>query len=242
MTDFAIPKRVSVEDLKDILKAYYIEGAHSEPVRTDSVENTAGMGDKVGRQTNFLIDVGLIIKQGRKRALTEDGESIAEALMGGNESLAKSLTRETLNEWKFTDKIKGFVRMQEPEPVEQARLMEYISANANSTDNRGRRTLIEFLVWADILDKEESGYTLSERHSDGVGKETESDTDSDGELSADSGEKIRNIVGGTTSSKSASEAISINVEISATDEPADIESAILAARRALTKDIDETEE
>ena len=97
MSDLEVPKRVSLEDIKDILKAYYIEGAHQEAVSTDAIKATADMGDKVGRQTSFLVQLGLLNKEGHDRHLTDDGGDISEALMSGNESLAKSLFRALLD-------------------------------------------------------------------------------------------------------------------------------------------------
>lgn len=245
MTGFAIPKRASVEDLKDILKAYYIEGAHTEAVSTDSVEATADMGDKVGRQTNFLTSVELISKEGRKRELTEDGESVAEALMGGNETLAKSLMREVLNEWDFTDKIKGFVRMQEPDPVEEDRIMEYLSANASSTDTRGRNTLIQLLVWADILNEDDAGYVLSDHHGDGVDKDSDnSESESSPSNNDTETEQVeeRVIEKEVKSEPSEPCEFSINIDVTASDDPADVESVIMAAKRALQRDVDQDNE
>lgn len=190
MSDFELPKRVSFDDIKDILKAYYIEGAHQEAVSTEAIKATADMGDKVGRQTNFLSQVGLIKKEGHDRRLTDDGGDISEALMSGNESLAKSLLREVFNEWEFTEKIRGFVRMKEPEPVEDDRLMEYLSANANSSDQRGRQSLLDLLVWIDILDEEDEGYTISDGGSE---KKTEASSETENTEKKSSREEFRYI-------------------------------------------------
>jgi len=242
MSDFAIPTRVSLEDLKDIIKAYYIEGAHSEPVSTDSVEATADMGDKVSRQTNFLSEIEVLSKEGRERALTEDGESIAEALMGGNDSLAQSLMREVLNDWEFTDKIKGFVRMQEPDPVSSDRIMEYISANASSTNTRGRKTLIALLVWAGILEEEdEDKYVLAKSQSEGTGELDDTSPETvDDDVSEDlPATEVSQQKESIERLKQSKPAISINIDISGSDEPSKVKSIIKAARRGLIEDLDE---
>ena len=246
MTEFEIPKRASLDDIKDILKAYYLVGAHNEPVRTAEVKDTAQLGDKVSRQTNFLASLGVLSKEGRERGLTKDGESIAEALMAGNESLSKSLMRESLNEWKFTDKITGFLRMQEPEPVEEERLREFISANADSDDTRGQKALLELLKWADILDANENGYKIS----DGVGDEKGLDSGGKEQPQAEERggrktgkekpitQEITDITREPNTSKKA-DSFSLNIEISGNDDPENVEKVIEAVRRALRKDLRE---
>lgn len=247
MSELEIPKRASLDDIKDILKAYYLVGAHTEAVSTKEVEDTAQLGDKVGRQTKFLLALGLLSREGRKRRLTEDGESIAEALMAGNESLSKSLMRETLNEWKFTDKITGFVRMQEPQPVEENRLREFISANAGSSDSRGQKALLELLRWANILDAGEDGYVISNSSAEEVQQE-----DLENEQSSEAKEQVSgrkeleetDVQGSTESlqlpsSSVKTEGFGLNIEVSGSDDPENVEKVITAVRRALQKDLSE---
>jgi len=243
MSEFEIPKRASLNDIKDILKAYYLAGAHTDPVRTSEVKNTAQLGDKVGRQTKFLVSLGLLSKKGRDRQLTEDGESIAEALMAGNESLSKSLMRETLNGWKFTDKITGFVRMQEPDPVEEDRLREFISANAESDDGRGQKTLLELLNWANILDADENGYLISDgaieegKLEPNKNEQTESeeqvseDKEIEDPATQDSPQPVQ-----VSSPPTETDGFSVNIEISGDDDPENVKKVISAVRHALQRD------
>lgn len=239
MTEFAIPKRASVDDLKDILKAYYIEGAHATSVSTDSVEATADMGDKVGRQTNFLVEVGLLSKEGRERKLTQDGEAAAEALMGGNEGMSRSLMRDVLHSWEFTKKINGFVKMQQPDHVQKDRLLEYISANASSTDSRGRKTLVNLLTWTDILSEGEDGYVLSEEHNNGEEiqinrSKSESKQENGDETQSPQRIKKEDAHENTPCHTS----FSVNIELSSSDDPSEIKSVIQATRKALLEDLD----
>ncbi|MGB9987330.1 hypothetical protein [Salarchaeum japonicum] len=247
MTDYPIPKRASLDDIKDILKAYYLEGAHSEPVSTNAVENAANMSDKVGRQTKFLVGIGLLKKEGRSgRILTEDGEDIAEALMAGNETLAKSLMSDTLSEWEFTSKITGFLRMQRPEPVESDRLLEYISANSSSSDKRGRKTLINLLEWCQIIKNTEDGYELSKRggeeDSDEVkeSEDTNSKTDRSTEVETATEETATAYTPNVTeaSVEESTANVNIQIEISGSDDPANVEQVITAVKNALDPDSD----
>jgi len=236
MTQFPIPKRVSLDDLKDIIKAYYVEGAHNNPVRTADVEDTAQLADRVGRQTPFLVSIGVLEKEGRQRILTEEGEDIAEALMGGNEEIARSRMRETITSWEFTSKIQGFVRMQGP--VDDDQLSEYLSANIESSDDRGKRTLIDLFLWADILERsEEDEYVTS----DGSAKPNiheEGSEDSDDIPEPPSSPSLDQTESGNRNGKRSAEAsIEIDFSFSAEDDPGDIEEVIEAVRRGLAAEI-----
>ena len=246
MSDFEVPKRVSLDDLRDILKAYYIEGAHQEAVSTDAIKATADMGDKVGRQTNFLTQIELLNKEGHDRRLTDHGGDISEALMSGNESLAKSLFREALNEWEFTEKIRGFVRMKDPEPVEEDRLMEYISANANSSDKRGRQSLLDLLEWVSIVEGSEEGYTVSNTTNETKPQTEDQIEELDEKKGGVQVGGMDEVSDGQSSNVQSpivvGPEISVRVEISPADDPEEIESAILAARSALEKDVKEKDE
>lgn len=248
MADYAIPKRASLEEIQDILKAYYIEGAHSDPVSTSVVEDTADLGQKkVGRQTSFLDEIGLIKKVGSERQLTNDGEAISEALMSGNTSLAKSLMREVLKDWEFTDKIEGFVRMQQPEPVESSRLMEYLTANADSNDRRGRSTLLDLLAWTEILEESEDGYTLTEKsHSEttfGTNKTGEEIEETQG--SANESPELAEILEETeplSRQPKSGGRLQINIEFSGSDDPDDAKELVEKVRRALENELPDEEE
>lgn len=240
MPEFQIPKRASLEDIKSILKGYYVEGAHNEPVRTSNVESTTQLGDKVGRQTPFLVEIGLLEKDGRKRSLTEVGAEIAEALMGGGEAMAKSELRDVLMEWEFTSKITGFVRMQGP--VEEDQLNEYIKANAAADDDRGKETLLDLYLWTDILKKSGEGqYDVADAKQkttddEGDGESSEPDDESQQEThdpSPDQREESKHI------GKLPSGGIAVDLQFTADDDPDDVLKVIVATRRGLTDSLDE---
>lgn len=238
MVQYAIPKRVGLDDIKDILKAYYVEGAHDEPVSTPAVEDTAQLPDRVGRQTEFLEEVGLLEKAGQQRKLTDAGEEIAEALMGGGEEQAKVRMRELFTDWEFTSKIQGFVQMQGP--VEESQLIEYITANAKSDDKRGKDTLVDALLWADILDESEDGlYNVAQAKS-AVGEDTEPQEPS--EESETVTEKDEEAGGShfREEGHGAHRKPGIDIEFNFTtdDDPEEIKNVIKAARQALTADLD----
>lgn len=237
MAQFPIPKRVSLDDLKDIIKAYYVEGAHNNPVSTSAVDDTAQLADRVGRQTPFLVSIGVLEKEAQQRILTDEGMEIAEALMGGNEEIARSRMRETITSWEFTSKIQGFVRMQGP--VDDDQLSEYLSANIESSDDRGKRTLIDLLLWADILEQsDEDEYVTSDgsaKPDPGEDGSDESDEKSESPSKTsfdqtDSSERYRE--------QSSEASVNIDFSFSAEDDPADIEAVIEAARRGLAGDIE----
>jgi hypothetical protein len=248
MTEFPIPKRVSADDIKDILKAYYIEGAHNEPVKTAPVEDSSGLSDRVGRQTKFLVELGLLEKNGRERSLTNDGEDVAEALMGGNESLAKSLMREVFTDWEFTGKIRGFLRMNEPEPTDTDRLLEYIDANTSGSDKRGYSTLIELLVWVDLLEETEDGYSLSDGKKDQKDSTVKDDVPNDKKPSKEREDIQRDDVAempniksdqniGALVADSGKFSFSIEMTVSPEDNPDEVESIVSAVRRGLKRDV-----
>ena len=242
MVQYAIPKRVGLDDIKDILKAYYVEGAHNEPVSTPAVEDTAQLPDRVGRQTEFLEEVGLLKKDGQKRKLTDAGEEIAEALMGGGEEQAKVRMRELFTDWEFTSKIQGFVQMQGP--VEENQLIEYIKANAKSDDDRGKNTLINALLWADILNESDDGLYSVAQPTSPKGEETEpqepseeSETASKKDEKAD-GSHFRDERHGATRESG----IDIEFNFTTDDDPVEIKKVIKAARKALAADLDNNDD
>lgn len=226
MAEFEIPKRIALDDLKDLLKGYYLEGAHNDPVSTSAIKDTTQLGDRVGRQTDFLVSVGLLEKEGRKRKLTESGGEIAEALMGGSEEIARARMRDVVTDWEFTNKIQGFLRMQGP--VSDKQLTEFITANVNSDDDRGKKTLIDLLVWAKVIEQDEEGYVVSE------GKLSTEQID-------DNGDSEQEIAEEPTSEgvlTKTSDNLTVHFEFEASDNPEDITKVILAARRGLMTDID----
>lgn len=242
MVQYAIPKRVGLDDIKDILKAYYVEGAHNEPVSTQAVEDTAQLSDRVGRQTGFLEEVGLIEKAGQQRVLTDSGEEIAEALMGGGEEQAKVRMRELLTDWDFTSKIQGFVQMQGP--VEYNQLIEYITANAKSDDERGKDTLINTLLWADILDEsEDSLYSVAKPKSAEIEETEASELTGDSDTITDNGESSERTYSHEKERAYPQESdVDVEFSFTAEDDPKQIKKVIKAARQALRADIESNEE
>lgn len=238
MVQYPIPKRVSIEDIKDILKAYYVEGAHDGPVSTSAVEDTAQLPDRVGRQTDFLEGVGLLEKEGRQRVLTSAGAEIAEALMGGGEEMAKSRMREALTDWEFTSKIQGFVRMQGP--VEEGQLLEYITANVESGDTRGKRTLLEIFQWADILSESEEGVYSVVESKPSSEKDSEEEPSEGENVDSGKGESKHQGEGGSRGTDYdgiTRDHINIEFTFTADDDPKDIQKSIVAARKGLAEDI-----
>lgn len=239
MPQYSIPKRVGLDDIKDIIKAYYVEGAHQEPVSTKTVEDTAQLPDRVGRQTDFLEEVGLLELVGRERKLTAAGEEIAEALMGGGEEQAKVRMRELFTDWDFISKIQGFVQMQGP--VEESQLEEYIKANAKSDDQRGKETLIETLLWADILDQSEDGlYSVAQPKSPKGDESKPQRSSGDGKPISEKGAEKPSEKADEKWPKSPGKS-ELNIEFSFTadDDPQQIKKVIRAAREALTDNFED---
>lgn len=239
MVEYPVPKRVSADDVKNILKGYYLEGAHNEPVKTDEVENTIQLVDRVGRQTEFLVDIGLLETHGHQRGLTSGGESIAESLVGGSSDLARKLMRESLADWEFTDKITGFIDMQGGS-IPGDELIDYISANATTSNKQGIRALIDLLVWSDVLSEDNQGkYFLSDGSEIPVEDEAETPEVEDvGEpsdmVTVDEGET-------RTSETPGSANIQINLEFSGQDSPSHIEKIIHSIRKALDTPLEDIE-
>lgn len=243
MVQFNIPKRVDLNDIKNILKAYYVEGAHNHGVSTNSVEETAQLSDRVGRQTNFLEEIGIIEKKGKKRKLTQSGEEIAEALMGGNEEQAKARMRKLLTDWEFTSKIQGFVRMQGP--VQKEQLLEYITANIESGGKRGKNTIIHLFLWSNLLEESEEG-TYSVAQGQQSSKDEEEQSESKESTNKNTKESSWTEVKKADSEKESSNnsqntSINVKFEFSADDDPNKITKVIKAARMGLTEDLTDDE-
>lgn len=244
MSEYEVPKRVSADGLKNIIKGYYLEGAHNEPVKTKGVEKTTDMGDRVGRQTKFLNEIGIVNKSAGNRGerkLTKEGESIAEALMGGNNTLAQSLMRDLLEGWEFTEKITGFIDMNEGS-ISENELIEYMSANATSTNKTGHRALIDLLVWSNILTEEDGKYLVKETKESEEAEEAdeggEDDTNQEEAKTEHAGQDV--IVEPTDevgSLDAGGKVVNIEFSFNADDSPENIEEVILAARRALNKEL-----
>lgn len=242
MVQFAIPKRVNLDDIKNILKAYYVEGAHNEEVSTKSVEDTAQLSDKVGRQTNFFEEVGIIERVGKKRKLTKPGEEVAEALMGGNEEKAKARMREVLTDWEFTSKIQGFVRMQGP--VEREQLLEYITANVESDDSRGKDSIVEMLLWANLLEEsEEDVYSVAQGKSPKNENNKQKENESETEVKESSWEKVnKDDTRKISEENSKISSISIEFNFTTDDKSEEIIRVIKAARQGLAEDLNNNTE
>jgi len=242
MVQFAIPKRVNLDDIKDILKAYYVEGAHNEEVSTKSVEETAQLSDKVGRQTNFLVEVGVIERVGQKRKLTQAGEEVAEALMGGNDEKAKARMRELLTDWDFTAKIQGFVRMQGP--VEQKQLLEYITANVESDDRRGKDTIVEMLLWTNLLkESEENSYSVAQSKTPENKNKKYSEKESKKDTEENSRTEFKQVNNqNKLGEKSKLSNIDIEFNFTTDDESDEIIRVIKAARQGLAEDLNNNTE
>lgn len=160
MDDTALPKGVGHETLLEVVAGWHAVGAADAPALTADVSGATGIADAVGRQTRFLESLGVLVAEGQRHRLTEEGAALAAALDAGRAAEARTHARSLFDAWPFTDRVVGLVRGN---PLDEETLVRQVAtlAGVDGTESRhrsGARALVETLAWAGFLDWEAGAY------------------------------------------------------------------------------------
>jgi hypothetical protein len=247
MAEYDIPSRISAEQLLDVIRGYYAKNAHEEPVSTGEVEDITQLTDKVGRQTKFLHDIGILKSRGHKRELTEEGTVIGKALFKENEKQAKTQLHTLLSEWTASDELMPFIKMQNPDREE---VLDYLEPESASSDSRGLDALLDLYEWAGVIEQDEEGlYSPSEPPKPGTSNPAEqsggeqafdSENSREGTGTSDAETNIESGDGASAPTSSTDtkvhDQVQIELSFTAEDDPEDIKRTVLAVREALSED------
>lgn len=161
----AIPQGVARETLLEILAGWHEVGASSEPVHTNEVADATCYTDATSRQTPFLEAIGLLEAVGQKHRLTERGSGLAAALVEGDDQTAQHRAFTLLSSWPPTEDIRSLLQGAPRDEDTLLRLLaEQLDADLDTgRDRTGCRTLLDLLVWADVLDRTDDGSYLPGR-------------------------------------------------------------------------------
>jgi hypothetical protein len=162
MSDYHVPKGVSLSTLQDIVVGWAAVGAAAEPRYTTAVEDVTGIADAVGRQTRFLEAIGVLERVGQQHRLTDDGQSLAGGLMAEDSSVAAERAQAVLSAWGLTDEVRGVLREN---PMAADDLVPVVAALAGQDrdDDRTRSgitTLLDLFEWSGVLVRDGDRYRL----------------------------------------------------------------------------------
>lgn len=247
MAEYDVPSRISAEQLLDVIRGYYAKNAHEEPVSTGEVEDITQLTDKVGRQTKFLHNIGILESRGHKRELTEEGAVIGKALFEQNEKQAKTQLHTLLSEWTASDELMPFIQMQNPGREE---VLDYLEPENASSDSRGLDALLDLYEWASVVEQDEEGlYSPSEPPKPETSNPAEqsngeqvSDSENGGEgVGVSDSETNTEPVEGASAPTSSTDIkvndqVQIELSFTAEDDPEDIKRTVMAVREALSED------
>lgn len=166
MSEYHVPKGVSLSTLEDIVVGWATAGAAVEPTYTSAVAEATGIEDAVGRQTRFLEAVDVLEQCGQQHRLTGAGQALAGALMADAPDVVAERTRVVLDGWGLTDDIRGILRANTMSEDELVPVVASL-AGRDLDDSRirtGITTLLALFERGDIVDRDEAGrYRLTDR-------------------------------------------------------------------------------
>jgi len=160
MTEYAIPKGVSLDTLQDLVAGWAATGAAVEPRRTADVEDETGVTDATGRQNAFLEALDILDPtENQRHELTDQGARLARALAKDDEATARETAHDVLADWPATEQIQGLVRGN-PMSRDELRPLVAAATGHELDDARvgtGVNTLLDLLEWSGHLERDDEG-------------------------------------------------------------------------------------
>lgn len=185
MTRHPVPKGVSLDTLREIIVGWAAVGAAVEPCNTADVADATDIADTVGRQTRFLEAVGLLERCGQQHRLTDDGQTVAGALMADDEAVAVDRFRAVLSDWALTTAVRGVLRdnaMAADSLVPVVAALAGVDADSDRISS-GLTTLLDLYEWTGVLDCDADGrYHLPDG---AAGESPDAGADADADADAD---------------------------------------------------------
>lgn len=234
MGNYAIPKRLSFDKTKKVLKGWYLSDADKEPVSSSKVKDRTGINE-ASRLNNFFVETDILDKDGRSYTLTPDGEELTKAISRNNEEKAKSLLGERIKESAAVDELLSYIEINEP--LEKSEIKSYLVELVNA-DNSGQKTgvntLIEMIEWSELIEKTDGGFKASRNIQDY--EDVESTSKQDGEV--DENQTSETV---TRTSYQEENKLEVNLNLSGDEKPEDVKELIVAVREGLDEEIDTNE-
>ncbi|RDE17603.1 MAG: hypothetical protein C4K49_02065 [Candidatus Thorarchaeota archaeon] len=167
----AIPYGVSLEGLINVIRAWNRAQGYARPLKAEQVAERIETGAKIAsrakvvcNQSSFLIQLGVLVKEGQSNRLTEAGQEVARAADSPLQEEFNSLMKKLILEWKQVQPLIEFVRNRGK--VSRGEMFDRVLEEAKkskSTTNAvmGGNTFVELLQRAGILVAEDDSVSLA---------------------------------------------------------------------------------
>jgi hypothetical protein len=150
-----IPTRISIEQINQLIQGFYFANALKSPVSSkEAAGRTSISTDVAGRNTGFLCDIGILIKEGAGYRLTDLGAEYAQWLSWKNENEASRSLSKILKQFELAEKIIHYVRLAGPTSLEDVvNRVGVLDGSVNTPHNRrGAEAFVHLLVFSGLLE------------------------------------------------------------------------------------------
>lgn len=255
MANHPVPK-ASIDTLREIIEGYYEAGEIGEVVDHGSVEEEVEASrDVIRRQKRFLADLGVLDKDGHDYLLHQKGAEIGRALAFERNEEARKEIGGLLEAWEVTEELVEDMGQEEVDEETLTDSIAYITETDPSTPRKktGLSALVDLYMWTGILEKSgEDSYRVAittdqdDQNGSDEGKKNKTSLSENGDQSSDSkphedgkiGKKeISSGVHAPADAKSNTNSISITMELSGEEDPANVKKLIIAVRQGLQADL-----
>lgn len=157
----SVPQKASLETLLNVIQGWYSAGGHKKKTSNSDVSTRIGVHERsVSRQNGFLVEAGILEKEGQGKVLTQLGEQYAHALMNDLDEQKRYLA-ELLYSYEPTDSIVDFISIRTPDENEAIEQLEDIT-DQDSGGQASLETLLDLYIESGII------YSTQENQLDSV--------------------------------------------------------------------------
>ncbi|MFW9839068.1 MAG: hypothetical protein ACFFE7_16245 [Candidatus Thorarchaeota archaeon] len=152
--------------MNEIILGFFFAGAEQKSVSSeDAAHNTSLSMDKVTRNMSFLTEAGFLIPEGRAYRLSEAGAEFGKYLSWNMIPEAESKLATILDQYELTSKVLHYVRLAGPVSRSDviARMGVLSGIGKKGSYERGLETLLDWLIFARLLEESEKGIVISKR-------------------------------------------------------------------------------
>jgi len=157
--------------INDLIRGFLLSGADEGVVSVSDAADRAGMtSDLASRQTRFLCDSGILIKEGMKFRLTEDGVNYARFVDWNQDESAKKILSDILSRYELATKIVHFIRVTGPVSRDDLIRRVGVLSNVPSTPMHatGAGAFIDMLLFSGMIEeKDKNLYIVGQQQQTG---------------------------------------------------------------------------
>lgn len=241
--------RASLDAIEETLAGYSKTADVGDAISDDDVADSRDVSSDVAkRQKRFFVNIGILEKDGHDHLLTERGETLSELIRFNQDDEVTARFRGILNEWEPTDEILAHVEGGiSEEDLENAIALVTETDLSSWRHEAGATAVITLLERTGFIEKDQNGqYHVA----DGNQEPTETGTqvaDVTTSVEPTASTPVESGTGaaeaptptvGDSPQQAGVTGVSINLDVSGTDDPENVRQLLLAIRKGSREDLE----